>query len=43
VGGPFVKNKLFYFASFEKQQYLIDCPVWPPNRQMTGLLWRKTS
>ena len=23
LGGPFVKNKLFYFTSFEKQQYLI--------------------
>jgi Carboxypeptidase regulatory-like domain/TonB dependent receptor len=23
VGGPFVKNKLFYFTSFEKQQYII--------------------
>jgi len=23
LGGPFVKNKLFYFTSFEKQQYII--------------------
>jgi len=23
LGGPFVKNRLFYFASFEKQEYII--------------------